>query len=149
WAIREAKRVLKPQGCFYSFEPDDHFLVFPESKKALHQVVALWQKKVGELGLDPFVGRRIYPILCAQGFQRVQTRLLTKVSTGGDPQIYQKHLGNLEKIFLSRGPEFLGLRSKDPLWQNALLEFHSCSAGELMVEGYFIHLGFKEEADVG
>lgn len=134
-------RLLKPGGTLYCFEPDDSMLIFHPKKPAIENLIKLWQKTVTAHGRNPFIGRQLYSALIGAGFENVQTKIFHKTSTGNYPASYRKHAANLKKIFMSRGPSYLGLEENDPLWINAEKEFAKINAADFLVETHVIAYG--------
>ena len=72
-ALRELRRLLRPRGTITVIEGDHgSFYCHPETE-ASKRVVQCLIRRQDELGGDALIGRRLYPLLKAAGFKRVET----------------------------------------------------------------------------
>ncbi len=141
--LREAYRVLKPNGIIYCFEPDDQFLINYPPKQHLEQLITDWQKKVVSKGCDPFVGRKLHKYLTEVGFEILSNQVKLSTYDSSKPKDFNKALANLGRIFLANGPEFFNLRSDSTEWCSAQIEIESLIQGSVLTEGYFILIAKK------
>ena len=142
-AVKEAFRVLKPGGFFYSFEPDDTHLQFYPPKAAIQTVLNRWQAFALLQGRDPFIGVKVYSELVNQLFQPVSSILKTKVSVGRYPDDYRIYASNLKGLFLNEEMTHR-LEINDDLLTRAILDFDTISDSDLICEGYFVNISKKQ-----
>lgn len=141
--LREAHRVLRPNGVIYCFEPDDQFLISYPSKQYFERLISVWQKKVMATGCDPFVGRKLHKNLADVGFEILSNQVKLSTYDSGKPEEYLTALANLGRIFLSNGPSFFEISNESSEWQNAQFEIETLIQGSVLTEGYFILIGKK------
>lgn len=141
--IREAFRVLRPGGTFYVFEPDDHLLIFYPPKQAISQVIDAWDKRMCELGMDPFVGRKVPGTLLETGFASLDAQLFPKVVIGADRVRYLPAMSNLSSLYLGSDSSGAALGLSDETIRQAVAEFSSCEPNDLLFEGYFVTVATK------
>lgn len=141
--LKEAHRVLKPNGIIYCFEPDDQFLINYPPKQNFERLVCDWQKKVMAKGCDPFLGRKLHKYLTDVGFQVLSNQVKLSTYDSCNSNDYCTALTNLSRIFLSNGPSFFGFTSESNEWLDAKHEVESIIQGAVLTEGYFILIGKK------
>ncbi len=141
--VEEARRVLKSGGIFYSYEPDDRFLLFFPKKDAAMNLIQKWQVRVTSDGLNPFIGIEILSKMQEVGFSAAETRLDTKVTTGDKKDQYQACAENLRGIFTKNGPEFIGMGKNSREWQVGMKQLMESNKSSIIVEGYFVSQGVK------
>ncbi|MEM8771018.1 MAG: class I SAM-dependent methyltransferase [Pseudomonadota bacterium] len=142
--VKEAYRVMKAGGAFYSFEPDGKTLTFYPKKFAIQEIIGKWERKMISLGLDPFVGRKINAYLQRAGFSDIQTTLYPKISVGANEVQYRNAAKNLAGVYLGPGPEFFDLSDDDALWRTAHEQFTGVRPEDLILESYYVNIARKQ-----
>ena len=98
-SIREAHRVLKPGGTFYSFEPYDKGIVVEPPRPLFQSAFQDWSRKTVQNGLDPNVGPKVPMALVDAGFKDVKCRFFPILTLGTDPQRYNAQLDNFKNVY--------------------------------------------------
>lgn len=142
--LKEAYRVLKPNGIIYCFEPDDQFLINYPPKMNFERLIKEWQSKVISAGCDPFIGRKLNSYLSTVGFKVLSNQVKLSTYNSINSSEFLNALKNLGRIFLSNGPSFFNLQNSSQEWINATYEIETCSNGSILTEGYFIIIGTKD-----
>jgi ubiquinone/menaquinone biosynthesis C-methylase UbiE len=143
--LDEIHRVLKLGGIFYSFEPDDQYLLFHPPKRKIEELISLWQQNAKQKSLDPFIGRKMGFAMSLASFEKIQSKVYLKVSSSLEMEKYQRTMHNLKSLFLLKGLNLLKIKKESALFCDAQAEFNSCSPGDLVTEGYFVHTCIKKE----
>ena len=91
-SLREAYRVLKPDGCYFCFEPNDRAwyrapMRFLRSKKFVRDLIEIYSED--EVYLDPDAVNRV---MASQGFVDIQTHFMTA-------RFNPEFLGPMNKVF--------------------------------------------------
>jgi ubiquinone/menaquinone biosynthesis C-methylase UbiE len=146
--LKEAFRVLKPNGVIYCFEPDDKFLINHPPKENFEKLIGEWQKRVLEAGCDPFIGRKLQSYLLKTGFKIISNQVKLSVYDSINPKDFLTATKNLSRIFLSNGPTFFGLTEESKAWVDANLEIETVEEGATLTEGYFILIAKKNGGQI-
>lgn len=127
--LAKCKKVLKSEGFFYSYEPNDRQLEYYPSTTEVEKFLASWQKGCIENGADPFIGRNVAALLNEHDFSNIQTQMHGMIISGVNSKLYEQHASNLARIFLNPNHPYVQTLSKQQLAsvENALLtyDYHS------------------------
>lgn len=86
-ALTELKRVLKPGGTLTVIEGDHgSVLMHPANEAALAAVAAQCELQA-QKGGDAMIGRRLYPLMTAGGFEQVKVHPRQVYADGSSPQL--------------------------------------------------------------
>jgi SAM-dependent methyltransferase len=96
-ALSEIKRVLKSGGSVTAIEGDHNSFIWQPETPESHLVWESLIKIQSGLGQDPLIGRRLYPLLKAAGFDVLNVSPKYVYADGNNPQL--KSLG-LNKILI-------------------------------------------------
>ena len=134
--ISTAKSLLKPGGHLALLEPDDRLLFSEPAKPNFQKVIELWQELAFSKGQDPFIGTKVPAELTQQGLEIVSCSVLSNLAVSCSEEHFENSAINLENLFLSTGPEPLGLKMDDPVWIQAIEEIRDRSPGQTLHDGY-------------
>jgi ubiquinone/menaquinone biosynthesis C-methylase UbiE len=144
-ALKELKRVLRPGGSLTSIE-GDHGSCFwyPRGEAA----AVVWECLIAEqqvLGHNPLIGRQLYPILKAAGFDVVE---LEPRWVYADARNVDLLAGGVNQIFVpmvatARDAALAGGRCDADTWRRGIAELEAIAQSP---EGSFFYTWFKARA---
>lgn len=143
-ALRELRRLLRPRGTITVIEGDHgSFYCHPETE-ASKRVVQCLIRRQDELGGDALIGRRLYPLLKAAGFKRVETSPRMVYVDGSRPKLAD---GFSRKTFTAmvEGVAEQAIESgmiDPPTWKRGIADLYRATEAD----GVFCYTFFKSVA---
>jgi ubiquinone/menaquinone biosynthesis C-methylase UbiE len=141
--LKEARRLLKPGGTFYAFEPCNHLVELYPEKPAAKSWMNAWDQAALKSGIDPFIGTKVAGEMKKHHYQQVDSKFFPVIANGREKDRYLQIVENLQGFYLGAAVTSLGLQYPEETKEQARTELAQLTPESLVMDAFFISWGVK------